>query len=230
MDEGWTRLLLERFEFEFKNVTSDELKKPEWREQFDVLVLPSMGTESLVDGPDPKEPYRYPPEYRAGLGKEGVEQIEAFVKKGGTVVCLAQSSQLPMDKYNLPVSNALKELKQDQFYCPGSILRVKVDPGNPIGWGMPEETAAFFDGGLAFNTRIPFGSQTRRVAASYAEKDVLMSGWLTGEDKIARKAAVVDVGWEKGRFILFGFSPQFRAQSWATFKLFFNSLFTVTSP
>jgi hypothetical protein len=222
MDEGWTRLLLERFEFDFKNVTPEEVKK---LDGYDVLILPSMGTEPLVDGPDPKPPHRYPPEYRAGLGKEGVDAIEQFVKKGGTLVCLAQSSNLPLDKWNLPVSSALKSLKQEEFYCPGSILRVKVDPSHPIGYGTRGEVAVVFNNGLAFDTRIPFGGLTRKVVASYADRDVLMSGWLTGEDKIEKKPALVEVGWEKGRIVLFGFSPQFRAQPWGTFKLFFNSLY-----
>jgi hypothetical protein len=227
MDEGWTRLLLERFEFDFKNLAPEEVRKEEWLRQFDALILPSLPADALVDGPDPKPPFRYPPEFRHGLGKEGVETIEKFVKQGGTLVTLAQASHFALDRFNLPASNALKEATPEQFYCPGSILRLRVDPSHPIGYGMPAEIPAVFTGSsLAFDTKIPFGAQTRRVVAWFADRDVLMSGWLTGEERLARKPAVVEIGWEKGRIVMFGFPPQFRAQPWGTFKLFFNALFS----
>jgi hypothetical protein len=79
--------------------------------------------------------------------------------------------------------------------------------------------------GLAFVTSpvLPVGWK-RNIVASYAEDEVLLRGWISGEDKIARKAAVIDAKYQKGHFILIGFLCQHRAQTHGTYKFLFNSL------
>jgi glutamine amidotransferase-like uncharacterized protein len=71
---------------------------------------------------------------------------------------------------------------------------------------------------------VPSGEWDRKVVASYPEENILLSGWLLGEDMIARKAAVVDVKYKKGHIILIGIRCQFRAQSHGTYKFLLNSL------
>ena len=64
------------------------------------------------------------------------------------------------------------------------------------------------------------------VIATYAAKDLLMSGWAMGEDRyIAKKPAMVKAKYGKGAAILFAFRPQFRAQPRGTFKLIFNAIY-----
>jgi hypothetical protein len=60
--------------------------------------------------------------------------------------------------------------------------------------------------------------------AAYPEEDILLSGWLLGEDALARKAAVVDTQYKKGHIILIGIRCQHRAQSHGTYKFLLNSL------
>ena len=64
------------------------------------------------------------------------------------------------------------------------------------------------------------------VIVTYAEKDLLVSGWAMGEDKfIAKKPAMVKAKYGKGSAILFAFRPQFRAQPRGTYKLIFNAIY-----
>jgi hypothetical protein len=64
-----------------------------------------------------------------------------------------------------------------------------------------------------------------RVVARFAPADrLLVSGWLLGTDRLAGKAALVEVVKGKGRVVLFGFRPQYRGQSLATLPFLLNAL------
>jgi len=67
---------------------------------------------------------------------------------------------------------------------------------------------------------------TATVAAHYAQPGLLQSGWITGQNLIAGKAALVDVEYGKGHVVLFGFRPQHRAQTHGTFRTLFNAIAT----
>jgi hypothetical protein len=67
-------------------------------------------------------------------------------------------------------------------------------------------------------------SSQARAVISYPETGLLASGWLLGEKHLSRRAALVDVPVGSGHVVLFGMRPQYRAQSYQTFKLFFNAL------
>lgn len=175
-----------------------------------------------------------PPEYEGGIDKEGLEALKTFVEKGGILVTLNSACSLlfptretaryiPKD-FTVPVRNVLERVDRSKFFCPASILKIKVDSRSPLGYGMPEEAAAMFSGSPAFATWIPSGEWDRKVVASYPEDNIFLSGWLLGENMIARKAAVVDARYKKGHIILIGFRCQFRAQSHGTYKFLLNSL------
>jgi hypothetical protein len=53
---------------------------------------------------------------------------------------------------------------------------------------------------------------------------VLLSGWVLHPERVAGRAALLEVRQGQGRVVLFGFRPQYRGQSLATFPLLFNSL------
>ncbi len=104
-----------------------------------------------------------------------------------------------------------------EFYSPGSLLNVKLDPRSPLVFGIPPEIAIWSEQSPAWDTQLP-------VVARYPESGVLASGWLVGEKVIANRAAVIDAPMGTGHTILFGMRPQYRAQSYLTFKMFFNAL------
>jgi len=166
-----------------------------------------------------------PPEYEGGIEKEGVEAVKAFVEEGGMLITLNQASELAIRELGAPARNALSGLDRTKFFCPTSILRIKVDNTSPLGYGLDEEVAAVFSQSLAFDTWMPPVGWDRKVVAYYPENNILMSGWLLGGDYLARKAAVVDVKFKKGRIALIGIRAQHRAQSHGTYKFLLNALF-----
>ncbi len=229
MDEGWTRWLLEQFEFDLISVFNDGIKNSKQLNQFDVLLIPDIDRETIID-PKPKEAreakyYRpLPGNYEGGIGKEGVENLKNFVRRGGTLITWDSGCLLPIEEFPLPISNPLDKVKPTEFYAPGVILKAQLYPEHPVGWGMPETFPAFVSGKLAFRTSTPLGEIDRTVVAVYPDENLLLSGWIKGENLLRKKVALVDVKYGDGKIVLFGFQPQHRAQPHGTFKLLFNAI------
>jgi Zinc carboxypeptidase len=226
IDEGWTRWLLEQYEFEFENISDADVKRGALGQRFDVIVLPDMGAERMLNG---HVAGTMPPEYAGGLGKEGGDQLKLFVDAGGTLVTLDSSSELAMNLLGAPLRDTTRGLSPNEYFCPGSIVKIALE-SDPLTYGVPRETAGFCSFNSAFDiAALPSaaaGAATARVIARYANSNVLMSGWLEGEKVIAGKGAMVEVKSGQGRAVLFGFRPQHRGQAHGTFRLFFNAIHT----
>ncbi|MCS6816231.1 MAG: M14 family zinc carboxypeptidase [Blastocatellia bacterium] len=221
MDEGWTRWVLEQFGFSYTTLRDRDIRAGDLRARFDVIILPSDSPREIRDG---HRPGSYPPEYTGGIGKEGVEQLKAFVQNGGVLLALGESSDLLIEEFGLPVRNVLRGLSPNEYFCPGSILRVTMNPDHPVAYGLPVETDVYVVGGFAFEVSgNAENASAPEIVARYAE-DPLRSGYLLGREKIAGRAALLDVPYGHGRVILVGFRPQHRGQSWGTFKVLFNAL------
>jgi hypothetical protein len=235
MDEGWTRFVFDDLGIPFTTLHNKDLQgtkkeKANLRAKYDVIIFADENADIIKTGKiDPTSEYAMwftalPPDYEGGIEKEGVEALKAFVEEGGVLVTLNEACNLVFKEFQPPARNLLEKVDRTRFFCPTSILKLRVDTTSPIGYGLAEETAAVFSDGLAFDTWVPTGDWNRKVVASYPEKDVLLSGWLLGEEVIARKAAVVDATYKKGHVILFGIRPQHRAQSHGTYKFLLNAL------
>ncbi|RLI09061.1 peptidase M14 family protein [Candidatus Bathyarchaeota archaeon] len=234
IDEGWTRWLLEQYRFRYKTLRDADIKRGKLRDKYDVIVLPS-DQKCLILGEGIEEYYekrfkglfvlpKFPPEYRSGLGKEGVEKLKEFVEAGGVLVALGESSNFAIDELKLPVKNVLADLKPDEFLCPGSTLHVNVNKDHPLTYGVSDALLILFRNHPAFEVKAGMSNEDMQVVLSYPDERIMESGWLVGEKHLSRKAALIDAKLGEGRVVLFGFSPQFRAQTDATFKLFFNCL------
>jgi hypothetical protein len=239
MDEGWTRWILEQFEFPYRTLLDADLRKGGLRESLDVIILPDATAKSILDG---NAPGSVPPEFTGGIGLAGSAALEEFVRQGGTLVALDSAADLPIDLFGLGVRNVLKNVPSQDYYAPGGLLRVTYDQAQPLAWGMPKEGIVFVENGPAFEEEGarseegeeqpaagPTGRPPARVVARFTDKDLLYSGWLLGEAKIAKKAALVEAPFGQGRVVLFAFRPQFRAQPHATFKVLFNALLLPSS-
>jgi hypothetical protein len=227
-DEGWTRWLLEQFGFPYTTLFDADIKKPGLNERCDLIILPNDSVASITGERGAREAIAeeaWPPEYRSGLGSEGVAALKSFVQKGGTLVTLGDASRFAIEKLGLSLRDATAGKSSKEFWCPGSTLRVNVDSKHPLAYGMPAEAIATYLGGNpAFEILPGLHSERYETVVRYAGSDLLRSGWLIGERTLAGKAAMVQARYGEGRVIVIGFRAQHRAQTYGTFKLLFNAL------
>jgi len=217
MDEGWTRWVLDQFGFRYSSVRNPEILAGALREKYDVLILPDQSPASIKEG------YRkgsMPEEYTGGLGSAGAQALRRFAEDGGTLILLNDASGFA-EQVGIQAANVLRELPNQEFYCPGSLLRVNLKEGHPLTYGLPREIAIWSGGSPAWNPQETGGAV---AVARYVQSEVLASGWLLGEQHLAGRAALLDTPMGRGRVILFGMRPQYRAQSYQAFKLLFNAL------
>jgi hypothetical protein len=224
IDEGWTRWLLEhRGALGLKSIHDSDIRIGNLRQSFDTIVIPDQPRNAILNG---HRKGTMPEEYTGGLGEQGVKALREFVEAGGTLVCLNRASDFAIEQFKLPVKDVVDGLPRTDFYVPGSILQIELDRNDPIAKGMPKESIAWVENSPVFEIKSdPLALVRVKIIASYPkDKDPLLSGWLLGGDRIKGKAALVEVGMGKGRIILFGFRPQYRGQSLATYPLFFNAI------
>jgi Zinc carboxypeptidase len=226
---GWTRFVLESFDFPFEAVYAPRLDAGELPDDFDVLIFPD-GAIPAVDrrGPSVVAPGGEVGEaWRSRIGRvtiaDTVPRLGEFLSAGGTVLSVGSSTTLARH-LELPVENALAGLGSEEFYIPGSILRMTLDATHPLSWGMASDVDVFFDESPAFRLSAAALQAGIRPVASFPAHP-LRSGWAWGEGALEDLAAVVDVPVGAGRLVLIGPEVTFRSQSHGAFKLLFNSIY-----
>ncbi|MCU1231983.1 MAG: hypothetical protein JWO97_4867 [Acidobacteria bacterium] len=232
LGEGWTRWLLDSYGFKPASLSPQDVKsgKPL---PYDAIILPDAAKSLLATGARENDEqsgsYReeMPAEYRGGIERAGADALRAFVENGGTLIAFNQACDYVISEFNIPVRNALAGVKRDDFSVPGSLLRVSINTDHPVTKDMPSQAAIYVDRAIAFDTTSPATDMQRWVLATYPEerRDVLLSGWIAGEDRLLRKAAAVAVTYGKGKIVLFGFAPQHRGQTHGTFPMVFDALY-----
>jgi hypothetical protein len=239
MDAGWTRFLFDTYHIPYTVLKPADFEETDLRKKFDVIVFPNNRKSILMEGKYQLSsgdyyPSSYPPEFVKGIGKKGFDKLMRFADEGGIIVSWGNSTELFLgslsikkdeeerEEFALPISDASKSA--DGLYCPGSWLRVDVRQGHPLSWGMPAKSGVFSRGKPFFTTSVPQFDTDRRVIVSYAKDDVLLSGYIEEPEKLEGRTVMAWLRKGRGQFVLFGFNPQFRASTAATYKLLFNSL------
>jgi hypothetical protein len=235
MDEGWTRLVLDRHDFKHTSLDNAAIKQKDLRARFDVIILPDQDKNMIVEGkPKSDEGAAYfellPPPYAGGIGKEGVDNLKAFVQQGGTLICMSDACALALDEFNLPVRNVVGKMRGSDYSLPGTMVNLSVDNSQPLGFGMPASCAGYYTTGPVFATSVPGAGVGRAVVARFPEyaDQVVASGWAAGTSNMAGRAAVVETSLGKGKVVLFGPRVQNRGQTLVTFKLLFNGILNAT--
>ncbi len=222
MDEGWTRWVLEQYEFNLTSIHNADIRAGKLRQKFDAIIIADQDPRAIIDGFDAPA---IRAEYRGGIGDAGVEQLKQFVADGGTLVTMGNACDLAIEKMPIPVRNLKKGLTRDQHFAPGAILKLEVDTQNTLGYGVAADTHGFYINSPFFQLTEGFNSHRSSVVARYPNSGVIASGWLKGEELMAGRAAVVSIDMNPGKVVLFGLRPQHRAQTHATFPLLFNALY-----
>jgi hypothetical protein len=215
-DEGWTRWLLEQYNFEFMSLHTADFHAP-LRDKVDVIMFASDGGLPGLGG-------------RGGGGRGGgapaltpedLDAFEQFVRAGGTVVCFSGSCNGLINQFKLPVKNATTGVNRQEFSMNGSVVEVTTTPSHQVMAGMPEKANVFIDASPVFETTEGFKGT---VLAKYQDSgSPLRSGFLLGEKYVNGKAAAIDAELGAGHVVLIGFRPQWRDQPFGTFRVVFNS-------
>jgi hypothetical protein len=238
MDEGWTRLVLEQFEVPYTSIHNAEIRAGNLRRHYDCIVIPSLGVDTILEGRAKDSTF---PEYVGGIGLEGVVNLQEFVQQGGTLVCIDNSCNLPIKHFNIPVRNIIADKPSQDFYCPGSILRLAMDVEHPLGFGMPKWYSGYFAKSQAFgldtkpaekekptektdDDREPAKRFPATVVSRYSDTILLESGWIRGGKLIADQPAIVEVDYGDGYIDLIAFGVQRRGQPHRTFRILFNAI------
>lgn len=240
MSSGWTRWLLEQYEFPFQLVFPQELDAGGLNARYDVLVF-TDGTTPALNVPAfgaarggfvnrQPEAANIPAQYHSWLGhitqQTTVPQVRAFAENGGTVLTIGGANRLAslMGASADPAlthqeNGEARLLPSTEFYIPGSVMRVQVDNRQPLAYGMPAEADVMYVNGQTFRPR-----DGARSVAWFDGPETLRSGWGHGQARLDGSSAVVESDLGRGKLFLYGAEVTNRAQPLGTFRLFFNGL------
>jgi hypothetical protein len=228
MDEGWTRWLLEQYEFGYRNITNTDMRTGNLSD-YDIIIFADEGESQIFTG---HRAGAMPEQYVGGVGPEGVAKLKQFVEAGGTMMAWDGSVDFAISALGLPLKNSVRGVRNTEFFIPGTLLRIETRPTHRLAVGMEPEAVAMFNSSIAIEAApAPAGSTAGAadVFVEYAKTDFLVSGWeLGGETYLAGKMAGVRVPVGRGQAVVYGFRPAWRGQPHNTFKLLFNPLYAAT--
>jgi hypothetical protein len=217
MAAGWQRWVFDQHGLPYDTLHDADIRDGRLAD-YDVLVLQSQSARSIIDG---FRPGQVPLEYVGGLGERGSNQVRSFVQRGGRVVAVEAATDFVAELFGLGIRDATADYEGTDFYVPGSILRVRLEPGSDVTAGLDPEVAAWYWGSSrAFDVDDP----RVRVVARYGAGDPLLSGWALGGERLGDAPAIVEADVGTGSVVLFGFQPNYRAQTLGTWPLLFNSM------
>jgi hypothetical protein len=252
MPSGWTRWLLEQFEFPFEVVFPQALDGGNLASRFDVIIFPSGVGPAAAGGRGGRGggggggggrgggagalniPAQYQSQQGAYTAAQTGPHLKKFVEDGGTILAVGRSSMNLAELFDLPVDNHLverspdgtsRQLPSEKFYVPGSVLRVAVDNTSPIAHGVTNPLDVFFDNSPVFRLEPEAALKGIRPVAWFDSANPLRSGWAYGQGYLQGGVAVVDATVGKGKLFLFGPEITFRAQPHGTFKFLFNGIY-----
>ena len=224
--EGWLRYVFDEYRIPYETVHPKDIAKKGIDSKFDIMVFAGASESEIESGKPPKKLEKWaapaPPEYSGGIGESGEKLLKQMVKGGKTLVFMEESCNYAINKFKMPLTNIMDE--NSKVVCPGSYLSAEVK-NSELTAGMDKSTAIFFRDTPTFETSQPNAAdESRATPLVFGERDLLLSGWLEGEEQLVRKSLLVDFRKGQGRIILIGPDIIYRTHSEGTYKIMFNSL------
>ena len=243
MPSGWIRYIFEQYHFNADVIYTKDIDTGNLKSKYDVIIfvggaIPSLTATNRNSGFD-REPKAdsIPEEFRNRLGKitaeKSIPQLKKFLNEGGNIISIGSSTNLAYH-LSLPVQNALveivngqeKNLPNEKFYIPGSILSVRVDSTDMAAAGFRSKADVYFEASPVFNI-LPEAQAKGSIKplAWFADAQSLRSGWAWGQTYLNGGVAAFKANYGKGQLYAFGPEITFRAQPYGTFKFLFNGLY-----
>jgi len=236
MPSGWTRLILEKFEYPYTTVYPQELDAGNLKAKYDVIVF-TDGAISAAAGPGAgfggsPDTTLIPAQYRNQLGRvtpeKTVPQLKTFLEAGGRVVTIGSSIALgkllglPIDDYLVDANG--RRYPGEKYYIPGSLLEVAVDTSSTIATGMSPRPSVMFDNSPVMKLGPDAAAKGVRAIGTFDTDKPLTSGWAWGQELLKGGTAMAEAKVGQGTLWLFGPEILFRSQPHGTYKLFLNAL------
>jgi hypothetical protein len=165
------------------------------------------------------------------------EKIREFLDQGGTIVAVGSGASGAISQFKLPLANHLTRpdgtsVPGTDYYVPGSVLQVAVDPKNPVAHGYGDKADIFFDNSPVWkiNAAAAAGAPPLRVVAWFANGEPLRSGWAWGQKYLDKGIEMVETNVGQGRLFLFGNDLMFRSQPLGSYKFLFNAMYLSVAP
>jgi hypothetical protein len=240
MPSGWMRWIMEQFKFNVDLIYAQDIDKGDLKSKYDIILfvggaMPSLtGRAGGFGNPKPEET---PDEFKKTIGNistdKSIPALKQFMEEGGRILTIGSSTSLAYH-LKLPVKNMLTEmfngkerdLPNEKFYIPGSLMQITLNNQHPAAWGMPEKADVLFDDSPVFSINPEAQADgSIKPIAWFASDKTLRSGWAWGQSYLKDGVAGFEAKIGKGALYAFGPEITFRAQSHGTFKLVFNQLY-----
>ena len=211
IESGWTRWILEQFEFQFARVYAPQLDAGELNAKYDVLIfpngaIPARGWRTRRPRRRRRPESRRAAEYREQVGRvtadRTIPQIRRLFRKAAQSSPSATAAANLADAVQLPIENHLVEngnrCRASKFFVPGSVLTAQVDERSSRRRECASTTDFFFDNSPVFRLGddaaaagvgaiATFDTRRRSAAAGRGVRQYLKGGVIAvGRERWAR--------------------------------------------
>ncbi|HEX5602381.1 MAG TPA: M14 family zinc carboxypeptidase [Pyrinomonadaceae bacterium] len=179
-DEGWYRIGLDQMQVPFAYIsTQDVSREPNLKSKYDVILFAPVGrgAQAIINGlpmysnPLPWKKTQLTPnlgaldetdDMRPGLGWNGLQNLQKFVKDGGLFITVDDTSDFAV---NYGFTAGVSVNRSQRLRAVGAILRTKsVDAASPIAYGYGDSLAMYCMNGPIFNINNGVGGRGGRPA------------------------------------------------------------------